>query len=105
MQAHHEQRHQWKVALHLLGVLVNQFGKHELAVELITEALALNPNDAKAHYNLGIALKDLGRLEDAIDSYQKALAIKPNFAEAESNRGNLFQLLGRLDLCSAPRHR
>jgi tetratricopeptide (TPR) repeat protein len=66
-------------------------------VELISKALAINPGDPLAHYNLGLALRELGRLEDAVASYGKALAIKPDYIEAESNRGNALQELGRLD--------
>jgi|TARA_Y100000031_G_C8111095_1_gene333503 Tfp pilus assembly protein PilF len=45
-----------RVALHLLGVIANQVGKHDTAIDLITRALAIKPDYAKTHNNLGNAL-------------------------------------------------
>lgn len=74
-------------ALHLLGVIAAQTKKTELAVELITSAIRLNPKVAAAHSNLGIALLHLQRHEDALASYDKAIALKSDDAEAHYNRG------------------
>ncbi|MAF95921.1 MAG: hypothetical protein CMM60_09245 [Rhodospirillaceae bacterium] len=93
------------VALHLLGVIAHQVGKHDTAVDLITKALAIKPDYAEAHYNLGIAFKELGKLDEAAASYHKALAIKPDFAEAHSNLGNALKTLGRLDEAVASYHK
>ncbi len=43
-------------ALHMLGVIRNQQGLHEEAVELIGAALRQDGRSADAHYNLGISL-------------------------------------------------
>lgn len=85
------------VALHMLGVIAYQAGKHNDAVELIAKAIAIQPNNAGAHYNLGNARKELGRLEEAADSFRRAIATKPGFAEAHNNLGNVLKDLGRLD--------
>ncbi len=63
------------IALHLLGVIAHQAGKHDIAVDLITSALATKPDYAEAHYNLGGVLQVLGKLDKAVASYRKALAI------------------------------
>jgi len=42
------------VALHLLGVIAHQVGKNDIAVDLISKALAIKPDFAEAHYNLGL---------------------------------------------------
>ena len=61
-------------------------------------SIALNPDFAKAHYNLGNTLKELGgRLDDALASYTQAIALNPDFAEAHNNLGNTLKELGRLD--------
>ena len=60
------------VAMHLLGVIARQVGKNDVAVDLITKALALKPDYAEAHNNLGNALQELGKLEEAVASYHKA---------------------------------
>ena len=85
------------IALHLLGVIANQEGKYDIAVDLITRALAIKPDYADAHCNLGGALNDLGKFDEAVASCHKALAIKPNFAEAHCNLGIALKNLGRLD--------
>jgi tetratricopeptide (TPR) repeat protein/SAM-dependent methyltransferase len=84
-------------ALHLLGMIAYQLGKHDIAVELINRALVFVPDFAEAHNNLGNALKDLGRLEEAAASYHHALKLKPHFAEAHNNLGIVFKEQGRLE--------
>ncbi len=61
------------------------------------EVIALEPDYAKAHYNLGITLTELGKLDDAETSYRKAIALKPDYAEAHNNMGNTLRKLDRLD--------
>ncbi len=89
------------VALHLLGVIARQVGKGDVAVELITKALAIKPGYTEAHNNLGNALQDLGKSDEALASYQKAIAIKPDYADAHNNLGNVFKAQARLDEASA----
>ena len=83
--------------LHLLGVIAHQVGKNDIAVDLITKAIAIKPDYAEAHSNMSNALKGLGKLDEAVASCQKAIAIKPDFAEAHSNLGSALKALGKLD--------
>jgi Flp pilus assembly protein TadD len=83
------------VALRLLGTLAHQVGKNDIAIDLLTKALANNPGDAEAHNNLGYAFQALGKLDDAVASYRKALAIDPNYADAHCNLGNAYNELGK----------
>ena len=85
------------VALHLLGVIAHQMGKNDIAVELITRAIAIKSDYVEAHSNLGNALQGLGKLDEAVVSYHKALAIKPDYAEAHSNLGIALKDQGKLD--------
>ena len=85
------------VVLHLLGLIARRVGKNDIAVDLITKALAIKPDLADAHCNLGNIFQDLGKLDEAEASFHKAIAIKPDYAEAHSNLGNIFQNLGRFD--------
>src|SRR5262249_8892238 len=64
-------------ALHLLGVLAHQSGRPE-AVELISQAVALEPGNAEYHYNLGVALQQRGRHDHAAASYRQALGLQPH---------------------------
>jgi len=72
-------------------------GKPEAAVQVLTEAMQLKPNDEDVHYNLGLALTKLGRLPQAIEQYEQALRIFPNYAEAHNNLGNLLMRIGRTE--------
>jgi Tfp pilus assembly protein PilF len=85
------------VALRLLGTVAVQLGKNDIAVDLITRAVAINPGDAEAYNNLGFALYSLGKLEEAVSSYNEALAVEPNLADALNNLGNVLLALARLD--------
>ncbi|NQV99943.1 MAG: tetratricopeptide repeat protein [Rhodospirillales bacterium] len=84
-------------ALHFLGVIACQFGKNDIAVDLINKAIAIKPDYADAHSNLGNALKGLGKLDQALTSYHKAIAINPDHADAHSNLGSALKGLGKLD--------
>src|SRR5712671_1431705 len=84
-------------ALHLLGVIAIQEKQHQLAVDLIDQAIAINPNDAALYSNRGDALQELKQLEAAVASYDQAIAIKPDYAEAYNNRGNALQALKQME--------
>jgi tetratricopeptide (TPR) repeat protein len=83
-------------ALHLLGLIAHQNGQLDAAVELISQAISINPSGPK-YYNLGLALQTQGRSDAAIDSYRRAIAINPDDAKAHSNLGVLLQAQGNLD--------
>jgi tetratricopeptide (TPR) repeat protein len=78
-------------------LIAHQVGKNDTAVDLITRALAINPDYADAHANLGLALQDLGKPDEAVTSYNKAIAINPDHADAYSNLGTTLQALGKFD--------
>lgn len=66
-------------------------GQFEAAIEGYAQALRVQPNDAKTHFNLGIAFAEIGDLVAAIDSYQQALKIAPDYAPAYNNMGNTLK--------------
>ena len=74
-------------ALHLLGVIAHQTGNHQIAVDLISQAIEINRNDESYYLNIGNALKSLMQLDAALAGYDKAISLKPDYAEAYSNRG------------------
>ncbi len=85
------------IALHLLGVAAHMRGDNGAAYDLITRALAINPNYADAHGNLGQVLQAQGRLEEALASFNTAVALAPSLAESHNNLATLQKELGRLD--------
>jgi protein O-GlcNAc transferase len=72
-------------ALHFLGVLAHQIGRHDMAVDLIGRAIAQNGRVPAFHNNLGSALKAQGKLQEAAASYSEALSHKPDYVEAHGN--------------------
>jgi Tfp pilus assembly protein PilF len=59
-------------ALHLLGVLANQTGHRDAAVELIRRAIATSPQTAEYHSNLGVILATQGHLDEAAAACREA---------------------------------
>ena len=82
-------------ALHLLGVVRQQQGRHLEAVEFIGRALSLRPDDAAALSNRGLSLRELGRAHEALASCEQALRLKPDYADAHNNRGLALAALRR----------
>jgi tetratricopeptide (TPR) repeat protein len=81
------------VVWQVLGMALARQGKD--ALQALTTAAQLLPDDAGVHNNLGNALGRLGRFDDAVASYRRALALKPDFAEAHNNLGRTFLDLGQ----------
>jgi protein O-GlcNAc transferase len=84
-------------ALHLMGVIAQQIGRHDVAVELIGRAIERNGNSPSYFCNLGDALRDMGRLEEAAASCLHAIHMQPKFAEAYSNLGLALKSQGKFD--------
>ncbi len=82
-------------ALHLLGVIAGQKGNDQLAIDLISRAIEINPNNARSHYNLGFSLQKLKHNELALSSYENAIRLEANYAVAFSNRAAIFKELGQ----------
>lgn len=81
-------------ALHLLGVIADQQGDHQRAIELIRLAIDSSPREAVFHGNLGTALLALGQENDAEVAYRRAIALDPGYAEGLTNLGNLVRRRG-----------
>ena len=84
-------------ALHFLGVIAYQLGRHERAAELISQALSRNASNAPAHNNLGNVLGAQGKPDEAIACYRKALALAPDYVDAHFNLGAALGARGELD--------
>jgi Flp pilus assembly protein TadD len=82
-------------ALHLLGVIASQAGRHDLAADLILRAIHRNPTAAEYHANLGLALAAMNQFSQAIAAYQQAIALRPDFPDALNNLGKAHDLSGQ----------
>jgi tetratricopeptide (TPR) repeat protein len=77
------------------GMKALEAGQYEAAAEAFRKAVAADPSDYSAHFNLALAYGLLARDEDGIAEYRKTLELKPGLYEAELNCGML--LLRRKD--------
>lgn len=74
-------------ALHFLGVLTSQRGRHQDAAELIRRALAIDPRYADAWNNLGNVLAGMDRWDEAATAYQRTIELAPGNPSAHCNLG------------------
>jgi hypothetical protein len=70
-------------------------GRHEAAAAEWRRALALDPENSKAHTNLGISLLGAGAQDEALAELRKAVELKPGYAEAHNNLGVALVQIGR----------
>jgi predicted O-linked N-acetylglucosamine transferase (SPINDLY family) len=84
-------------ALHLLGVIAAQAGDFLQAVNLISQALAVDSRNGGAHANLGNAQQALGNGQAAAECFLRAIILWPDFAEALNNCANVLLDLGAVD--------
>ena len=66
-------------------------------IERLRQQIAINPNNAKLHYQLGRAYQDNEEFEKALQSYQHAVALKPDYGDALVAIGAINMRLNRHD--------
>ncbi len=59
------------------AILHNQSGRYDLAIKTANEALATNPNDAEAEFQLGLAYSYLDSVGLAYQHFTRAAQIEP----------------------------
>lgn len=77
-------------ALHLLGILESQRGRHDSAAALIAQALRVQPAEAMFHNNLGNVNVERGHLAEAEACYMHALELDPTRLDVLNNLGVLL---------------
>ena len=83
-------------ALHLLGEIANQRRQFALAIDLITQAININPSASGYYGTLGRTFKSQGRLDEAVACYQQALGLNSEDASIHNSLGNALLDQGRL---------
>jgi tetratricopeptide (TPR) repeat protein len=83
--------------LYLLGVLLGQRGRADLAIDMMGEVLTLKPDFVQAHNDLGVLLLAQSKPTEAMACFERALALKLDSAEANFNQGVALAQLDRLD--------
>ncbi len=70
-----------------LGILYYQAGDITKAENLLTKAIALNPNDAQTQYYFGLVRLAQSRDREALAAFNKAKSLDPKMGEAFYNAG------------------
>lgn len=70
-------------------------GRHDDAIGLLEQALALEPRSPRVHLKLGLEYGSSGRLEEAIASLRRAAALDPGYPEAHATLGLTYLRAGR----------
>ena len=83
-------------ALHLLGAIAHQRGDNERAIELVEEALRIEPSRPDFLNTIGFVHQALGRVSEAGECFRRALVLEPDLAAAHNNLGIALRNLGHL---------
>jgi tetratricopeptide (TPR) repeat protein len=70
------------LTLDTIGVVLSRVGAHEQAIDALSRAVAVAPNQHQFHFNLASAYLFLGNFERAAASYEAAITAKPDFFRA-----------------------
>jgi protein O-GlcNAc transferase len=84
------------VALGNLGVIAHRTGRSELAITLLTRAIAADPRDPSFFVNLGNVYESSGVPGQAIANYRRALSLDPGLEWAHLRLGDALQQQGDL---------
>jgi len=79
------------------AVAFSEKKQYDQAVPAWEKALALDPNDPRAHDNLGVALAERGRLDEAIAEYRKSLELNSDSSHTHNNLGTALAEKGILE--------
>jgi tetratricopeptide (TPR) repeat protein len=85
------------MALHNLGLVELQKGDEPEAADLISQSLAIQPDNAEAHNSLGLILQGQGRADEALRHFLEAARLAPRYAVAHNSLGVSAYAAGRLD--------
>ena len=80
------------VAVYNQGVIYWNAGNFPMAKEQFEQAVALDPNNADAHYQLAMASLNLGDMTSAVEALEKYIEIAPDGQNADQARGMVQQL-------------
>jgi predicted O-linked N-acetylglucosamine transferase (SPINDLY family) len=84
-------------AVHFLGMLAHQTGRHAEGLGLLRRSVELAGAVAEFHSNLATVYGQLGHPDDAVKCLREALRLRPDFFEAHKNLGLALEQSGRLE--------
>jgi tetratricopeptide (TPR) repeat protein len=77
-----------------LGLLWEEHGAFDAAIDAYQRALKLRSNQPELYYNLGNALRGKLALDDAIGAYDAALRLRPEYSQARLNQSLALLQMG-----------
>lgn len=81
--------------LNNLGVLWRRAGDVLRGIEFLQRAIAIDPDNSDANYNLANALAECRQSDRAVEHYHAAIRLRPDFAAAYVNLSRLLASMGR----------
>ncbi|MDH5717830.1 MAG: tetratricopeptide repeat protein [Spirochaetia bacterium] len=72
-----------------LGIISDEEGKYNLAIDYFNRAVKLQPDNFYAHYNMALALRHKGLFEEAILALEKAKKLRPDKVESDIATSNI----------------
>jgi tetratricopeptide (TPR) repeat protein len=76
------------------GMEYDKAGDYEIAVEMYSHAIELNPAYAEAYDKRGISFTKMLMYRKALKDFNKAVELKENYAEAYNHRGIIYYCMG-----------
>jgi tetratricopeptide (TPR) repeat protein len=77
-----------------MGICYQELGNYTKVIEVLNQAIRIDPNFALAHFGLGHAYGKLGNYIKAIEALKQAIRIDPNYTDAYCNLGFVYGILG-----------
>ncbi len=81
----------------IFGMSLKQQGQEQEAINAFKNALALDPLDLEACFQLAHSFQQLSQWPKALQFYQHALSIKPDSHEIYNNLGFVLQQMGQME--------
>lgn len=77
-----------------LGESYSYLGEYKKSLEIYTEILNAEPNNADVYFNLGSTYKNIGFKNESINAYEKTIFLKPDYVAAHYNLGLGYYEIG-----------
>ena len=76
------------------GLKYYKLGRWQEAIVAFSDAIAINPNYAVAHFGLGVTYSRLEYWEEALTYFKKTIELSPTFAQGYLGLGITYNILG-----------
>lgn len=78
------------IAATILGIIYDEKGRYEIAIEYLKNAINYDSKNIHAYYDLSLAYKHAGRMDEARKAILKAKELSPNDNEIARQAGNIL---------------